>query len=153
MDRENRFHRFEKRISRVHRFKIGGDKSCLPIVAMDDVRSPAQLLQDLEHPPAEKNKPFVIVRVVLLRVGVHIETRASEQVGVVNEVDLDFDRVVCDEGRLDARGARLWSHRDLDLLQSDHVVELRFPLVDAPVFRHDHADLVLAPLDALGEGA
>ncbi len=152
VDREYRPRVFVERVAFVDRLEIRGDKTRGPVIAMDDVRLPAQFLQDLEHTPAEENEPFVIVRVVLLRVGVHIETRASEQVGVVNEVDLDFDRVVCDEGRLDARGARPGPHRDLDLLQADHVVELRFPLVDAAVFRHDHADLVLAPLDALREG-
>ena len=73
--------------------------------------------------------------------------------GVVDEVHLDLDRVVDDKRGFDACRAGLGSHRDLDFLQPDHVVELRFPFVDAPVPRHDHPDFMLAAFDALRKGA
>ncbi len=141
-----------ERIVLVDRPDICGNEARGPVVAMDDVGLPPESLEDFENAAAEEDKPLVVVRVILLRVRVNVQSRPSEQVRVVEEIRLHLDLVVDDERRLDAGQVGFRTHRDLDVLQADHLMELRSPFVDASVTGHHHADLVLVLLDGLREG-
>ena len=115
---------------------------------MDDVRGPAELLDGLQDSAGVEDGPFAVVGEELAGV-VPVDLLPAEIVLIVNEIDLDAGGR--DGGYLDDEGPVHVADDDVHPRKADDLVQLVFPLVDAAVFGHEGADLLLAFLDALGE--
>ena len=119
-----------------------------PAVAMDDVRGPAELFHGLQDAAGVEDGAFAVVG----EEGAIVVTEdlfPAEVIFVVDEVNLDAGR---GDGRhLDDQGTVHVADDDVHARQADDFVQLVLPLVDAPVFGHEGADLLLALLDPLGK--
>ncbi len=81
-----------------------GHDGRVPVVAMDDVRSPIHLLEHLDRGPTEKDEPFGIV-------GIHVDALTVVVLGAVHHID---GHVLADGALQDARrfGALVYRHRE-----------------------------------------
>ena len=113
---------------------------------MDDVRSPSELLDCLKHTAGKEYGPFPIV-LEELAVLVAIYALAMEIVLIVNEIDLHS----CSGygGNLDYKRPVYIVDDDVHTGESDDLVQLVFPFVNAPIAWHEGPDFLLPFLNAL----
>ncbi len=142
MDREDRLHSCKKWIAAVERFEIGGDQPGLPVVAVDNVWLPTEAFQGLQNTSTEEDKPLVIVCVVLVRVGVAIESAAVKQGLIIKKIDLDLCSCVREDTGFDAPFFDFLPDGDLNFLQPQDLVESELTLANAPVLRHDDTNFM-----------
>ena len=142
MDGEDGFDVLKERIVVVNRFDVRGDEAGLPIVAMNDVRLPPEPLQRLKNAAAEKDEADIVIRVVFFTVGARIDSGPLVHLLICEEIDLNFRFYVSDERRVDVCNLLFISDGDVNIFQADNIMELKFPLADGAVSRHNNADLV-----------
>lgn len=153
VDGENGLDILKKRVVCVHRLQVCRDKPALPIVAMDDVRLPAESLERFENPTAEKNEALVVVFVILFSFRALVETIPTEIVVVIEKVYLDLVFLVGDKRGLDVCGMCNGTDGNRNIFQADNIVEAEFPFTDESVPGHHDAYLVPQFFDRFREGA
>ena len=77
--RQNRFRAVEKRVVSFGGFQIRRQKSRLPIIGMDDIRTEAYSLKDLKDGACEESKASVIIGVVFAKARIDIIRFPLEQ--------------------------------------------------------------------------
>ena len=104
-----------------------------PSLAVDDVRSPTELLDGLEHSSCKEDGPFTIV-LEELSLFVAVNALAVEIILIINEIHLHSRR---------GNGCYLDYQRPVNVVdddvhtrKTDHFVKLVLPLVDAAVSWH-----------------
>ncbi len=87
IDREDGLRVFEKRIVFISGFQIQRNEAGDPVIAMHNIRAPAQFLNRLDYPFAEEDRTFIIVLKELVFFVVE-HGLAMKVIFVINKVDL-----------------------------------------------------------------
>lgn len=86
---ENSFCVFEERIVLVRGFQVQRNKACDPVIAMNDVGSPAELTNGLDHSLAKEDGTLIVILVEFIFLVV--ENRfAVKIIFIINKIDLQL---------------------------------------------------------------
>ncbi len=118
-----------------------GHDGRVPVMAMNDVRPPIQMLETLQHRPAEKDEPVGVVRI-------HIEPLPVKVFGVLHHID----RNVRADGCLH-QACRFRRVENGHIKGRHHLPELKPVGLDATIAGHSHTHIVAQGMDGLGQRA
>src|SRR5437764_3115571 len=143
MNSEYCFGAAKKRIMLNRVFQIKRNQSCLPVIAMNNIRFPKKFFAHLQYRLGKGNKALVIIGIIISDSRIVIESHAGKILFAFDEVDL-YAGALGENGAGFNIDSRIFiSDGNFHSLRAIDDMDLLLLLADEAVSRHDDADVMM----------